>query len=102
VLSHVAGRVLDELTLARMTLDGELPAEKLPVITEATDEGERHRLTVLALIDRLRHLLIDVANVAEDADRAIYGMVEGVELSSPSPLKEERKVFGFAAARNGA
>jgi len=88
VLNHVSERVLDELTLARMTLDGELPVEKLPAIAEARDEGERRRLTALALIDRLTHLLIDVANVAGDADRAIYGVVEGLDASGRLPGNE--------------
>jgi hypothetical protein len=102
VLSHVAERVLHELTLARMTLDGELDADKLPVVPEATGEAERRRLTALALITRLSHLLCDVATVAEDADRAVYEMVEGLEQSSPPPMTEERKVFGFAAGRKAA
>jgi len=102
VLNHVAERVLDELTLARMTLDGGLPVEELPAIAEARDEGERRRLTALALIDRLSDLLIDVANVAGDADRAIYGMVEGLEASGRLPEREEKNVFGFAAARQAA
>jgi hypothetical protein len=101
VLSHVAERVLHELTLARMTLDGQLDADKLPVVPEATGEAERRRLTALALINRLSYLLIDVANVAEDADRTIYGMAEGLEQSSQLPVEEER-VFGFAAARKAA
>lgn len=102
MLSHVAERVLHELSLARMTLNGELDVEKLPPIPEAKCEAERRRLTALALVNRLSHLLIDVANVAEDADRAVYGMVEGLELSSPSPVTEEKRVFGFAAARKAA
>jgi hypothetical protein len=102
MLSHVAERVLHELTLARMALNGELPAEKLPAIPEARDEGERRRLTALALINRLGNLLADVADVAEIADRTLYEMVEGVELSGQLPVTEEKKVFGFAAARKAA
>lgn len=102
VLSHVAERVLQELTLTRMTLDGELAVEQLPPVPEAKDEAEHRRLTALALINRLSHLLIDVLNVAEDSDRTIYGRVEELEQSVQFPVTEEPKVFGFAAARKAA
>lgn len=103
MLSVVAERALHELTLARMTLDGELNAEKLPTVPEARDEADHRRLVALAVINRLSYLLSDVARIAEDTDRTLYEMAGGWELAHQlSVEKEEKRVFGFAAARKAA
>jgi hypothetical protein len=103
VLSVVAERALHELTLARMTLNGELDAEKLPPVSEAKDEADRRRLVALALIIRLSHLMSDAGRLAEDTERSLYEMAGGWELAHQLPLEtEEPKVFGFAAARKAA
>lgn len=102
MLGHVAVKVLDELTLARMILSGEIEVEKLPPIPEASGEPDHRRLVALNIIRRLSYVLLDVMNVAESADRSIYEMVEGLELQCPLPVTEEKRAFGFAAARQTA
>lgn len=103
MLSVVAERALHELTLARMTLNGDMGVEKLPAVPEAKDEADRRRLVALAVMDHLCHLLSDAARIAEDTDRTLYEMAGGWELAHQLPLeREEEKVFGFAAARKAA
>lgn len=102
MLPVVAERALHELTLARMTLNGEMAVEKLPPVPEAKDEADRRRLIALAVINRLCHLLCDIARIAEDTDRTLYDMAGAWELAHEPPVEEEERVFGFAAARKAA
>jgi hypothetical protein len=101
MLALVAQRALEELTLARMTLAGELPTDKLPPVPRAKDEADHRRVVAVALIDRLSYMLSDVASVAEDADRLVYDLAGGLDLHHP-PVETEKRVFGFAAFRKAA
>ena len=99
MLGHVALKILDELTLARMVLSGEIEIEKMLPVPGADSESDQRRLVALSLINHLSYLLIDVVNMAEESDRAIYGLVEGLNASGRLPVTEEKRIFGFAAAR---
>ena len=101
MLSLVAERALEELSLARMTLTGELPSGKLPPVPRAKDEADHRRVVALALIDRLSNLLSDVASLAEDIDRLVYDLAGGSDLHHP-PVEVEERVFGFAPPRKKA
>lgn len=102
MLGHVVVKILDELTVARMVLSGEIEVEKLPPIPEADSESDHRRLVALSLINHLSYLLIDVVNMAEESERAIYGLVEGLNASGRLPVTEGKRIFGFAAARKAA
>jgi hypothetical protein len=93
MLALVAQRALDELTLARSTLTGDVPAEHLPPVPQAKDEADHRRVVAVALLDRMSNLLADVASITEDADRLVYDLAEGLNLHKP-PVKEEKRVFG--------
>jgi hypothetical protein len=99
MVNHLAERVVHELVLIRMTLDGGVEADKLSPVPVGTDEAEHRRLVTLALIDRLKDRLTDVGNVAEDTAWTLYEMVEGWEIAHQFPPEVEEKVFGFAAGR---
>lgn len=102
MLGHVAVKILDELTLVRLVLDCGIEVEKLPPVPEASSESDHRRLVALSIITRLSEVLCDVINVAEGADWAVYEMVEGLDASGRLPVTEEKRIFGFAAARQAA
>ena len=102
MLTLVAERTLDELSLVRSVLSGEMPAGSLPPVLGSTSEADHRGKVALAMVLQLGGMLRRVLSVSAESDGMMYAIAGGPRIVPLPPPEEEKGPFGFAQYRTAA
>ena len=99
MLTLIAKRALEELTVIRAVLNGDVEIEKLPKLAN-TDGGNR-RLVALKLVDHLGAMFNHIFETSALTDEELLHTT-GAPMLGNKPEEKSPEPFGFAAGRKVA